>query len=251
MNPIHPSIRKYTSTPSVALEYDFYFRDTPLFVLDTQILDKYVTHPQPLIDLGCGTGRHLIHFAKKGIPSFGVDLSTHMIRRTTEKLRTEKLSVRVALANLLELPLKDKSFFYALCMFSTIGLIGGAQNRHAFLKEVYRILQPGGLFFIHVHNRLFNIFEGDGRRWLFRTYFIGPFKGFEIGDKIIDYYRGVRDMYLHTFTLGEIKMTLKKAGFRIEKVYYLNEPRDAELPGFFLRSWRSNGFIIVARKDTA
>ena len=249
MNEIHPSIRKYTSTPSVALEYDCYFKDTALFHLDTAVLDQYITDNRPLVDFGCGTGRHLIYFAKKGIPSLGIDLSMSMIRCALEKLSAEKMDAKVVMGNLLELPLKDNSFFYGICMFSTIGLICGAQNRYAFLKEAFRVIQPGGLFFVHVHNRLFNIFDKWGRRWLLKTYCLSPFKGFEVGDKIIDYYRGIRNMYLHTFSLGEIKRVLKKTGFGIEKVHYINEPRDAELEGRFFKSWRSNGFIIVARKS--
>jgi len=247
---MYPSIKKYVTTPSVALEYDSYFKETKLFQFDTQILERYITEKKSIIDLGCGTGRHLLHFARKGCPVFGADLSEHMLRCSAEKLRKENLSAKIVRANLLEIPFKDDSFSYGLCMFSTIGLISGKRNRGAFLKEARRILQPGGLFFVHVHNRLFNVFDSWGRRWLVRTYILSPFKGIEIGDKIFDYYRGIRNMYLHVFTLGEIKRALRRAGFNVEKVHFINEPRDAELQGRFFKSWRSNGFILVARKRT-
>ena len=245
---MYPSIKKYVTTPSVAFEYDRYFKDIRLFEFDTRLLDIYIKEKKPLIDLGCGTGRHLVHFAKRGFPAFGVDLSEYMLRRCAEKLEKEKFVPRIVRGNLLELPFKDNSFSYGLCMFSTIGLIAGKKNRAAFLKEACRILQPGGLFFVHVHNRLFNVFDSWGRRWLLKTYLPNPFTEAEIGDKIFDYYRGIRDMYLHVFSLGEIKRALRRARFKVEKVHFINEPRDAELQGRFFKSWRSNGFVIAAKK---
>lgn len=48
-----------------------------------------------ILDLGCGTGRHLIDFAKKGFQTYGFDLSENAIWRVKENLEKENLSADV------------------------------------------------------------------------------------------------------------------------------------------------------------
>lgn len=40
--------------------------------------------PRRVLELGCGTGRHLAHLARTGVEAHGVDLSPAMVKKTTE-----------------------------------------------------------------------------------------------------------------------------------------------------------------------
>ena len=57
---------QYTHTPRLAAEEDAYFAEHPLFRADARALDERFVTPGRLVDLGCGAGRHAIHFARRG-----------------------------------------------------------------------------------------------------------------------------------------------------------------------------------------
>ena len=135
-------------------------------------------------------------------------------------------------------------------MFSTIGLLPGAENRRRFLDEVTRVLKPGGTFVIHVHNRLrtTNLTTPWGISFLVRTYLWDPlFTDLEVGDRVMPFYRGIRDMYIHIFSFRELKRLLGGAGFEITRVAYLNDRRSDEIRDGLLASWRANGFVVSCR----
>ena len=43
-----------------------------------------------VLDLGCGTGRHIIYFVKKSFNVYGFDISEEGVKATKEWLRKEK-----------------------------------------------------------------------------------------------------------------------------------------------------------------
>ena len=64
-------------------------------------------------------------------------------------------------------------------------------------------------------------------------------------------YRGIPDLVLHVFSLGEIRRLLTRSGFGNLDVITANVGRTRELRWRFLTSLRSNGFILIARKPPA
>src|SRR3954470_23684086 len=76
---VNASLWEYTQTPRLAEEEDEYFRDHPLFEADARALESRFTAPGPLVDLGCGTGRHALRFALRGFPVVAVELSQAML----------------------------------------------------------------------------------------------------------------------------------------------------------------------------
>jgi len=246
---IHPSMRVYRDTPEMASEYDDFYSGTALLEHDTDYLDAQFTEPGPLLDLGCGVGRHVLHFAWRKFDVTGIDFSEHMIRETQKRLVLYNLSATLVCADMFDLArLGDESFQYCICMFSVLGLIRGYRNRVTFVRRIGRVLRPGGLFAFHVHNRLFNFCLPDGRRWLLYTYTRGLLHGLEVGDKIMDGYRNIPNMYLHIFSAREIRKLLRDAGLDIVDICYLNTRRTGPLQGRLFRSWRANGFLVTAGK---
>src|SRR3954453_17508166 len=120
---VNASLWEYTQSPRLAVEEDDYFRDHPLFEADARALDDRFTRPRPLVDLGCGTGRNALRFARRGFPVVAIELSHPMLSHVLEKARasgvTEALlGIRANLCRLDALP--DRSFAYALSLFSTL-----------------------------------------------------------------------------------------------------------------------------------
>src|SRR5262245_42920706 len=120
----------YVSSDRVAREYDGALAGTPLVELDLRFAESHFATPGRLVDLVCGAGRLLVHFARRGFTCLGVDLSEAMLDVVREKADREGLSIDRLKANLVELdPLPDAHFDAAACLFSTLGMIRGRENR--------------------------------------------------------------------------------------------------------------------------
>ncbi len=70
----------YLHDRSVARNYDQNLAGSSLFAVDQRFAEQFFDRPGRLIDLGCGTGRLLIPFARRGCWVLGVDLSEEMLR---------------------------------------------------------------------------------------------------------------------------------------------------------------------------
>jgi SAM-dependent methyltransferase len=241
------SLWEYAHAEHIAYDYDEYFAFNSLFDFDEAVLARHFTRPGRLVDLGCGTGRLLVPFARRGFPGLAVDLSMHMLSVVGEKAAAESLPIDRLLANMTELDcLADGSADYCICMFSTLGMIRGRDNRARALAHTRRILKPGGKFILHVHNRWNNLFVPQARWWVVTNLVQSLFRGdVEPGDKFFDY-RGIPKMFLHVFTRGELTAALQQAGFRIVEFIPLNTTRRHALKyPWFLGRLRANGWIVV------
>lgn len=238
---------EYASRPHIAGDYDAEFAENTLFAYDEKVLLDRFTRPGVLVDLGCGTGRVLVPFARRGFTCVGVDLSTEFLAAVGRKAATEGLPLERVQANLIELGcLADASADYAVCLFSTLGMIRGRANRLRALGHVRRILKPGGTFVVHVHNRWHNLRNGEGRRWLLKNLTWQRWRGtHEPGDKFFPY-RGIREMFLHVYTQGEFVGELRDAGFAVRELLALDTARRHALayPWWFGRL-RANGWIAI------
>jgi SAM-dependent methyltransferase len=241
------SLWEYVQAPHIADDYDAYFQGNSLFDFDEAVLRRHFTRPGLLVDLGCGTGRLLVPFARRGFRGLAVDLSPHMLAIVGRKAADERLPIDRLLANMTELDcLRDAVADYCICMFSTLGMVRGRDNRLRVLSHARRIVKPGGKFILHVHNRWYNLLNPQGRRWLlvnFLNWLAG--RPTEPGDKFFDY-RGIPQMFLHIFTRRELKRDLLAAGFSIREFISLDTARRHALrhPWFFGRL-RANGWIVV------
>lgn len=226
----------YVQSSRVAREYDAALAGTPLLDLDLRFADRHFTSPGRLIDLGCGTGRLVLHFAPRGFACTAVDLSAAMLDVVREKAEAAGVEVERVRANLVELDaLPGAAFDYAACLFSTLGMIRGAGHRATFLGHVRRILKPPGVFVLHAHNARYKFGRGLGRR--------GP----EPGDHTMPQHRGGADLTLHHFTRAELVRDLTTAGFRVTEVMPVSARPDGRLAGsWFLPGVRAYGYLVRA-----
>lgn len=252
---IHTSTREYINSVAIAYDYDSHFSGENLFSYDSIILDQWLGKPKRVIDLGCGTGRHLVQFACKGCDVVGVDLSAEMLAQARAKLKAKNLNAALILGDLNRLTetmegytLLKEGFDAAICMFSTLGLIYGHENRLAFLQNLRRLLVPGGQLALHVHNYGYNICRHEGRMFMLSNLLRRIFGKDELGDKYMSHYRSISKMYIHVFRINEIRKLLTEAGYEVLTLLPLNGRRTGPLGMPRLAPILANGFLIRAQR---
>jgi ubiquinone/menaquinone biosynthesis C-methylase UbiE len=245
-NGVSPELWKYLHDFDQARTYDERLADTPLLQVDRAFVEHHCQPPGRLIDLGCGTGRLSLRMAEHSYPVLGVDLSEEMLRVARAKAAALSLQIHFLKANLVELNvLADASFDHAACLFSTLGMIVGSAERRRAIGHVYRLLRPGGIFVLHVHNRWFNVWDRSGRRWL----------AAEMGRAVLGratWDRGAAGgtgFTLHHFTRREAVGMLRDAGFAILEVRPVSLRADGRLPWpWWFRGLRAYGYLVAVRK---
>ena len=234
----------YVNERSIADRYDQFVADTPLCELDALILHELFPSADDatlLLDLGCGSGRNAIPISQRGYLVVGIDLSPSMLQVMMAKPNHQVQPLR---CNLVELDcLSENVADHAICMFSTLGMIKGSEQRLRFLRELSRIVRPRGRFVVHVHNRWMSLYETRGIRNLCNSWVRSKWsEDTEFGDTVYSY-RGLSNMFLHRFSRREFSSLLSRAGWSVERLLRLSKDssivdESARIPG---------GFIAVCR----
>lgn len=218
--------------------YDEQLAASPLARADVAFCEEAFPTPGRLIDLGCGTGRLCLHFAAKGYDCVGVDLSDEMLAKAREA--ASGFAIRFLNANLVTLTeLPDATFDYAACLFSTLGMVRGTENRAKVVANAFRLLKPGGRFVLHVHNRLF---RGLGLRRLGGQFVRTLFERQSAGDVTMPQSYGGAPLTLHHFTRREAAGVLGAAGFRVLDVLPLSVDG---APAGWPTALRAYGWLIL------
>jgi ubiquinone/menaquinone biosynthesis C-methylase UbiE len=110
-----------------------------------------------ILDLGSGTGRHTVFFAKKGFDVYGIDIADEGIKITKDWLKKEKLQADLKVGSIYKSLPYENNFFDAVISTNTIHHEKIENIRKAIL-EVERVLKPGGLIFMTLRKRKFRKF---------------------------------------------------------------------------------------------
>jgi SAM-dependent methyltransferase len=137
-----------------------------------------------ILDAGCGTGNNLAHFRAFG-RTVGIDLSDEALRFCRTR------GVTVARGSVLALPFADASFD-AVTSFDVLYHRWVEDDRPA-VREVVRVLRPGGLFLLRV----------PALRMLWGAH-----------DEAV--------LSRHRYTTREVRTLLEGAGLQVEQLTYAN-----------------------------
>jgi SAM-dependent methyltransferase len=244
----------YLHASDMVASYDEQMLASPLAEVDTAFCDRHFLKPGRLIDLGCGTGRLCLHFAARSYDCVGVDLSDEMLA-TARKCGPNVKWLKLNLVDLSEngIPavspvpplgwnpaLPEGSFDYAACLFSTLGMIRGAENRARVIANAHRLLRPRGRLIVHAHNRFF---RGLGWKRVFGQRVKTALGHGNAGDITSPQAYPGAPLTLHHFTRREILALVETAEFTIRDLMAVGSDgkpaRGASVYGWLLMAERS------------
>jgi ubiquinone/menaquinone biosynthesis C-methylase UbiE len=110
-----------------------------------------------ILDLGCGSGRHVIYFAKKGFDVYGIDVAKEGIKITKSWLKKERLQANLKIGSIYKKLPYQNNLFDAVISTSVIHH-ARIKNIRKAIREIERVLKPNGLIFITVRKRKFRKF---------------------------------------------------------------------------------------------
>jgi ubiquinone/menaquinone biosynthesis C-methylase UbiE len=191
-----------------------------------------------VLDLCCGSGRHMHHLLEVTPHVVGLDYSSHMLEMAEDLLGTRARLVR---ADMCCQPFTE-AFDVVVNYFTSFGYFSTYEANQSVLRGIARILRPGGRFFIDYLSRAWTErhLQEDSRRSVM---------GFEIhehrwidhdahrinkttvvarnGQQLSDAGESVQ-----LFSADEFRKMLSGAGLRVDKLYgdYDGAPHDDSQP---------------------
>ena len=100
-----------------------------------------------LLDIGCGTGRHMMDLARRGYQLTGIDASPEMVSYVEQDAKQARLPVTVSVGDLRHLSVQG-TYAAAFCFMDTFRFLLTNEEITAHLRAVADRLVPGGLYLL-------------------------------------------------------------------------------------------------------
>ena len=185
------------------------------------VRDRFGTFEGELLDLACGSGRHLQELARQGYRVLGCDLSFTLLRKAISEHHASGLVIR---ADMRHLPFRDARFGGLANFFTSFGYFETDKDNEAAAREIARILRPRGRFlldYLNVDRELKRLVQDEtrdmeGRRVTIERWFDVSTKTFNKrisfdGKRYLERVRG--------YGLAELEALFEGVGVRTEQVF--------------------------------
>lgn len=181
-------------------------------------------HGKDILELGCGSAPCARWLAEEGARAVGLDLSMGMLSRGVDAMNRGGPHVPLVQAGAENLPFADNSFDIACSAFGAVPFVADSAQ---VMREVARVLRPGGRWVFSVNHPMRWIFPDDpGERGLVAMFpYFDRTPYVEVDDD------GVATYVEHHRTIGDRVRELVAAGF---EVYDIVEP---DWPEHLDREW--------------
>lgn len=107
-----------------------------------RFLDNFVKHNKPgkVLDVGSNIGHFSYFLYEKGFEVTGIDIDDKFLDATRKHVKTEKMNIKFIKSSATELPFKDNTFDYAICL----DVLEHIPDKEKALQEIYRVLKNKG-----------------------------------------------------------------------------------------------------------
>lgn len=137
------------STEDAVELYTNRIRDPTLFPQERKAIEKYFTETEAsVLDAGCGAGRVAYCLHERGFDVIGIDSSEPLL----EKGQSLFPEIDLRVEDIRDTSFDSASFEYIVFSFYGLDYILPKAERINALREIYRLLKPGGIVIISSHN---------------------------------------------------------------------------------------------------
>lgn len=203
-----------------------------MFRYTQKILSRLRYQPASVAEIACGTGTVAVMWAKKGITTYGVDGSSHMLEVAVKKARREKVKIDFIQKPMTSFTLPQQVDL-ATCFFDSINYLLTLKDTGDCFKAVNRALYPNGLFIFDVNTpEAMKVLwdsqvyaeETDELAWIWKNCYFPKAKQAEVRATFFVRKGKLWERFdeIHAergYTVTEIKKTLKATGFKLLKIY--------------------------------
>ena len=159
----------------VTLNIQEQFGQIDIYVFD-QILRGNILPGMRVLDAGCGYGRNLVHLLRTGCEVFAIDQDEEAVEhvsRLSASLQTGLPAENFQVGSIERMPFPEGIADVVLCN-SVLHFARDESHFRAMLKELWRVLKPGGMIFCRLGSRIgmdFQRIRGniflipDGSKW--------------------------------------------------------------------------------------
>ncbi len=179
---------------------------------------KFTVEGSKILDLGCGNGKLRLLFKEKNVFYTGVDSSSELLN-IAENRKDFKLPYQKFLkAEAFSLPFENDSFDIVF-FIAVFHHIPGIELRLKTLKEIRRVLNPGGILVMTNWNRYQA--KGQQLKYIIKYALLKIFQrsNLDFKDIYLPWMKGKAYRYYHAFTLGELKKIVRNSGLMLEDNY--------------------------------
>src|SRR3972149_10845377 len=134
-----------------------------------------------LLEVGCGLGIDLVHFAKGGAKVYGIDVAEKAIKLAEKNFELHGVNGELHIMNGEDIKFNDNSFDFVYAH----GVLAYTENQEKMISEIHRVLKTGGETILMMYNRsswlfilskLFGVKLEREDAAVFNTYSINEFR---------------------------------------------------------------------------
>lgn len=125
--------------------YDFSMDSEQINQGRKSILSKITE--EKILEIGFGTGINLKFYPENVKHIIGIDANEGMLKQAEQKISRSKIKIEIIHQSSESLPFEDESIDAVLSTYTLCSI----KNINSALKEIYRVLKPGGKYYFLEH----------------------------------------------------------------------------------------------------
>lgn len=125
--------------------YDFSMDSEQINQGRKSILSKITE--EKILEIGFGTGINLKFYPENVKHIIGIDANEGMLKQAEQKISQSKIKIEIIHQSSESLPFEDESIDAVLSTYTLCSI----KNVNSALKEIYRVLKPGGKYYFLEH----------------------------------------------------------------------------------------------------